>query len=274
MSEPRAADDDREIDLTVAVTCYNEEAFISATLESVTGALAEVGCSYEIIVVDDASRDDSVRKIKEYIAAHPDRPIRLQANKTNRGLGNNYVEAAFLGRGKYYRLTAGDDGEPKDVLVNVFQHIGKADMIIPYNSKPVVGKSRMRNFLSAAYTFLVNLISGYHVGYYNGLAIHLRYNVLRWHSRTHGFAFQADLITRLLDEGASYAQVPSSSDLIDRKGDTSTALSMKNVLSVGHTLLEIGIRRLRNSLFGRKTPWPIEVSLEAPTGQREIVPSK
>ena len=246
--------------LTVAVTCYNEEAFITDTLDSVLGAVTKVGCSYEIIVIDDASRDISVRKIQEYIATHPGLPIQLRVNPVNRGLSNNFVDAAFLGRGRYYRLTAGDDGEPADVLANLFQHMGKADMIIPYNSRPVIDKSRLRVLLSDAYTVLVNLISGYHIRYYNGLTVHVRSNVLRWHSRSHGFAFQADLITRLLDEGASYAQVPSYS--IDRKGRTSTALSMKNALSVLHTLLEIGIRRLRNAIYGRKTPMPVEVFIE------------
>ena len=42
------------------------------------------------------------------------------------------------------------------------------------------------------FTFLVNLISGYHLKYYNGMAIHLRYNVMRWHPSSYGFGFQAD----------------------------------------------------------------------------------
>jgi len=252
-----AKPEDREIDITIAVSCYNEESLITLTLDSVVGAFAELPYSYEIIVVDDVSRDNSVARIQEYVKAHPNLPIRLKANEINRGLGNNYVEAAFLGRGKYYRLVCGDDGEPKEVLAALFRHIGKADMIIPYNYKNVVGKSRLRVFLSGAFTTLVNVISGYHIRYYNGLSIHLRYNILRWHPSSYGFGFQADIITRLLDEGASYAQVPTYS--IDRKGDASTALTTRNVLSVGHTLLEVGIRRLRRALYGKQMRKPVEV---------------
>lgn len=249
-----------EPEITVAVTCYNEQEFIVDSIESVIGALRESGYSYELIVVDDVSKDDSVLRVREYMKQHPEYPIRLITNRINRGLGNNYVEAAFLGRGRYYRLCCGDNAEPREVLVKLFRHLGKADMVIPYqNQKEVTGKSRFRKLLSRTFTFLVNLISGYHIKYYNGLAIHRRYNVVRWHPSSYGFGFQADMITRLLDEGASYIQVPSSS--IDRKGSASAALKMRNILSVGHTLLEITFRRVRRMLYGRTMPKPVEIKL-------------
>jgi len=251
-----------EIDITVVVTCYNEQDLIADSLDSVTAALRQVGVSYEIIVVDDASKDDSVRKINDYIHAHPDYPITLKANQMNRGLGNNYVEAAFLGKGRYYRLCCGDNPEPTEVLVNIFKNIGAADMVISYqNQDEVAGKTKGRKLLSKTFTCLVNLISGYNLRYYNGLAIHLRYNVMRWHPSSYGFGFQADMITRLLDEGASYVQIPSTS--VDRKQSASSALATRNILSVGHTLLELAIRRFRRFLYGRTMPKPIEIAPKA-----------
>jgi glycosyltransferase involved in cell wall biosynthesis len=248
------------VKLTVAVSCYNEADFIGATLDTVVRSVGEIGCTYEIIVVDDASQDDSVLKVQQYISGHSDIPIRLQVNSINRGLGNIFVDAAFLGRGKYYRLCVGKNAEDGEALTNILKHIGKADVIIPYNDRPVIGKSGRRLALSGAYTALVNFLSGYKIRYYNGLSIHLRQNVLRYHSSSFGFGFQADLITRLLDEGASYMQVPTYS--VDRREGFSSALRMRNVLSVVHTLLEITLRRIRNALYGRNTPPPVEVFFE------------
>lgn len=251
----------QEIDITVVVTCYNEAAFIADTLESVTGAVREVGCSYEVIVVDDKSQDCSVEKIRDYMNRHPNYPIRLKVNEHNRGLANNYVEAAFLGRGKYYRMCCGDNAEPKEILVNIFRYIGKADMVIPYQlQSELSGRSWSRRQLSKTFTFLVNLISGYRLKYYNGLAVHTRYNVMRWHPSSYGFGFQADMITKLLDEGASYLQIRSTS--VENKGSSSSALTMRNVLSVGHTLLEIAIRRFRRCLYGKAMPKPREIFLD------------
>ena len=38
-------------------------------------------------------------------------------NEFNQGLGVNYVEAAFIGGGRYYRAICGDDVESKETLV-------------------------------------------------------------------------------------------------------------------------------------------------------------
>src|SRR6202030_2789666 len=59
------------LDLTVFISCYNEQEFIVKTIETVRDALNEIGTiSYEIIVVDDCSKDNSSETIKNYIAAH------------------------------------------------------------------------------------------------------------------------------------------------------------------------------------------------------------
>jgi glycosyltransferase involved in cell wall biosynthesis len=248
---------DAEVEITVVITCYNEEEFITNTIENVIRALKTTPHSFEIIVVDDVSRDHSVERIRDYMKNHPEHPVRFVENEVNRGLANNYIEAAFLGRGKYYRLCCGDDSEAPEALMHIFKHIGVADIIIPcQNQDKILGKSRGRRFLSKTFTFLVNHVSGYHIKYYNGMAVHLRYNVLRWHPSSYGFGFQADILTRLLDEGASFVQVESFGT--DRKGDASTALQIRNILSVGHTLLELAIRRLRRFLYGRSMKKPVE----------------
>jgi glycosyltransferase involved in cell wall biosynthesis len=260
MTTPSSPFNDHDPDITVIVTCYNEEPLIADTLANVTAALEETGCSYEVLVVDDLSRDNSVARVREFMQEHPGYPIKLKCNDRNRGLATNYIDTAFAARGKYYRLCCGDNAESKEILVELFRHIGKADIVIPYqNQNEVAGKSLFRKLLSNTFTQLVNLISGYKIKYYNGLAIHLRYNVMRWHPSSYGFGFQADMITRLLDEGASYIQVQSSS--IDRKGGGSAALTIRNLLSVGHTLLEMTIRRLRRTLYGGDIRKPVEVTL-------------
>ena len=77
----------------------------------------------------------------------------------NRGLAQNYIDAAFLGAGRYYKLFCGDNTEPRQSIVQICSRAGKADIIIPrYIS--VTGKSGFRKRLSSAYTALVNLVSG------------------------------------------------------------------------------------------------------------------
>ncbi len=213
-------------------------------------ALKEVGnVSYEIIVVDDRSKDRPARLVKAYIAAHPDERVLLRTNKNNRGLAQNYLDAAFIGKGKYYRLICGDNAEPKETMVAVFREIGQADMIIPYYVTSE-GKSLYRRRCPMPIAGLVNLISGFRLHYYNGLAVHLRYNVMRWHPNTRGFGFQADIICMLLDQGFTLQR--SAGKTVERRTGASNALAFRNQLSVAHTIVDLIFRRIANWVYRRR----------------------
>jgi undecaprenyl-phosphate 4-deoxy-4-formamido-L-arabinose transferase len=241
--------DDAPVTLTVFVSCYNEAPYIIGTLDTVCGAGREVGISYEIVVIDDGSTDDSRRLVADYIAAHPEERILLRANRINKGLAQNYLDGAFLGCGRYYRLICGDNAEPKDSIVAVLRAIGEADIIVPYY-RTSEGKSLSRRLISGTYTRLVNLVTGNRLHYYNGLAVHLRHNILRWHSNTRGFGFQADILCLLLDQGFTYKEVPIVT--VEQRRGKSNALTFRNLLSVTHTLIEIANRRIANRVYRRR----------------------
>lgn len=237
------------LDLTIAVPCKNEAKNIVGTLDTIISAVNEVGCSYEIIVIDDGSTDKTSVLVEQFQREHPSLPIRLHKNSRNLGLSKTYVNGAFLGRGKYYRFVAGDNAEPRDAMVQILKMMGKADIIIPFHEQ-LTGKSFSRVAVSKLYTFLVNLLSGYSINYYNGCAVHLRYNVLRWHSYAYGFGFQADMITLLLQQGATYIQVPVRVRHTN-KGRGASPFNIRNIVSTGHTLFEIFRRRINIILFGQ-----------------------
>ncbi|MBI2442231.1 MAG: glycosyltransferase [Lentisphaerae bacterium] len=258
MSSP--AGSPQAVDLTVAVTCYNEQAFIADTLATVVQAARDAGLSYEVIVIDDVSQDASVERIRAFLQAHPDEPIRLVQNQINQGVGANFLSGALLGHGRYYRLYPGDDAEPRHAMAYIFKHVGCADLVIPaFDQDTIVGKSKFRRRLSKTFTCLVNGLSGFRLDYYNGLSVYRRENVLKWPPRTLGFGFQADIITRHLFEGVSYIHIPVKG-MVEKKGQASTALRFKNVRSVMYAFAFIIGRRVRR-LWRRDAPQPRAVVL-------------
>jgi glycosyltransferase involved in cell wall biosynthesis len=234
--------------ITLFVACYNEAGNIEGTLDVVRTACAQAAITYEVVIIDDASTDGSPEIIRRYITNHSDMPIQLHVNQKNMGLGENFGEAAFMGTGTFYRLVCGDNVEPVETLVKVFREIGKADIILTYRPDGVEGKAFARNILSGFYTKIVNFISGYNLRYYNGLAIMKRRDVMRWNPNSHGFGFQADLVTRLLDRGASFLEVPVTAH--ERNDGKAKAINFRNICSVGHSLLNILIRRLSKIVYG------------------------
>jgi glycosyltransferase involved in cell wall biosynthesis len=235
-----------EVDITLFVPCYNEEKNIVPTLETIQAALREVSLSFEILVIDDCSKDNTAKVVEEYQASHPQLRLRLHRNKKNRGLGTNYIEGSFMGLGKYYMLVNGDNAEPKEALVALLQKAGQADMIIPYFGE-YEARTIGRKIVSRTYTFITQTLSNTKVKYYNGPVLHLRYNVMRHHPDTHGFGYQAELITRLIDEGATYIDVlvPNT----DRQGGVTSAFRPGNFLAVVHSFLQIFLRRMRRIII-------------------------
>jgi glycosyltransferase involved in cell wall biosynthesis len=235
------------IDLTFFVPCLNEEERVVPTVRTIQDAMKDFPCSYEVLIVDDGSSDRTFDVAEEFRRNHPEMSICIHRNSRNLGLSRSFVDAAFRGRGSYYRLVCGDNVEPKESIATILSMLGKADIVIPYY--PVLpGKSRIRTLISRTFTLLVDLVSGYRLNYYNGCALYRRYHVMRWAPYNYGFGFQADLITRLLDEGASYLEVPVSGFHLTKERGRS-AITLRNFVSTGHTLFEILLRRIRRTVY-------------------------
>lgn len=69
--------------VSVIVPCYNEESVIDETHRRLTDTLSSLGCSYEILYVDDGSRDKTLLKLRS-IQAH-DETVRVLSFSRNFG---------------------------------------------------------------------------------------------------------------------------------------------------------------------------------------------
>lgn len=244
-----------ELDLTLFIPCLNEEKRVVPTIETVRAAMDGLAYSYEILVTDDGSRDRTANVVEEYIQANPGVSVRLHRNPGNSGLARSFVDASFRGRGRYLRLICGDNVEPKESMAAILGRLGQADIIIPYY--PVVpGKSASRLFISSFYTRIVNLLSGHRLHYYNGHPLYRRYDVMRWASYNYGFGFQADLLTTLLDEGATQQELALAA-VHQEKGKGTSSINLRNFLSVASSLLEITSRRLKRYFYPPKPAAPV-----------------
>jgi glycosyltransferase involved in cell wall biosynthesis len=232
------------VEITLMVPCLNEEENIVGTIETIMTALTRVECSYEILVFDDGSQDNTSGVVAAFQATNPRAPVRLFRNKVNRGLSYNFVEAAFQGRGHYYRAVPGDNVEPAELIEQIVRARGAADIIVPHFVE-IQNRPLWRTITSRVYTCLVNLASGYRLSYYNGNPLYLRAHVMRFHVECTGFGYQAEFLTRLISEGMTYKEIPLVA--YDREG--SAAINIKSLLSVAHSLMTIALRRLRIVLF-------------------------
>lgn len=234
--------ENQPLDLTLFVSCYNEEATIEATLDTIRDAMKVVGKSYEIIVIDDASKDRSVAHLRAYIGRHPDIAIVLRANTQNKGVVRNYLDAAFMGCGKYYQHIPGHNREPMETMADILSATGEADIIAPYYL-PLLKREASPYFLTQLYNELINLISGQRINNYHARHVHLRFNVMRWHPNVRGYGFQAGLLCRLLDLGFTCKQMPCRREYPGRR------LTFGHIVSVTHVMGVIALSRLSRWVY-------------------------
>jgi polyisoprenyl-phosphate glycosyltransferase len=107
---PETACDDAavpKLDLSIVVPVYNSAVTILLLLERLTGVLATISQSYEIILVDDGSKDDSWSVIQSLRTMYRDHLVAVQLMR-NYGQHNALMCGLGLARGEYV-VTMDDD---------------------------------------------------------------------------------------------------------------------------------------------------------------------
>ncbi len=227
-----------QLDITIFVPCRNEEGNVGRALKEIVTTLAMYPYTYEIIVIDDASTDGSAAEIERFKADNPCVRIIFKKNSHAMGTSYNFTDAAILGCGKYFRMIGGHFQDRQEAMKNVFNHLGKADIILTYIYPDY--RRPLRQWTSRTYTKLVNLVSGYKVAHYHGTPLHRRMDIIRWHSYR-SVGFYADITTRLLDEGVTYIEVPTIA--YEREKGKSLALRWRNVVSLLVGFADMFMRR-------------------------------
>ncbi len=90
--------------VTVICTCYNHAQYVEEAIYSV---LNQTYPNIQLIVVDNASQDESVAKINDLLLRFPN--IQFIPNKTNIGICKAFNNAVKLATGKYLIDLAADD---------------------------------------------------------------------------------------------------------------------------------------------------------------------
>jgi len=99
MTHPAASEQDAPL-VTVVVPCFNEEETLEPTLDELCGVLDEAPFTWEVLVVDDGSRDRSAEIATRYQAEREPR-VGLLRHRTNQGSGQAIWTGIQAGRGRY-----------------------------------------------------------------------------------------------------------------------------------------------------------------------------
>lgn len=218
--------------LSIVVPAYNEADNIVGTLENVTAALAALTIDYEILVVDDGSRDGT----SALVTANADRfpRVRLLVNDRNMGFGWTYRRGVDTASRDHIVMVHGDNAWGAKTLRDLFLRLGDADIIIGYTRGMWRSRPWTRALISKTFTAIVNLITRRRLKYYNGLQIHQASVLKSLTIQSSGYGFQAEVLVKALRLTKTFVEVPM--DLTERQRGESKAFRWKNALDVMRTL--------------------------------------
>jgi dolichol-phosphate mannosyltransferase len=240
--------------VSIIIVALNEEAMIERVVRGAAAAAQRQIERYELILVDDASSDQTGAIMERFARELPH--VCVVHNSRNLGFGGSYMRGVAAARMDYVMLLCGDDGLPTANLPLIIEKIGTADIVIPYMRNLRAIKTPLRYMISRSYTMFLNFLFGYRLRYYNGLSVHRRALVAHIQVASWGFGFQGEILIKLLRSGCSYIEV--GVDGAPKIHQRSVLLKPANVVNVLLTCLAL----MRES-HRRKTPTPSSASTEA-----------
>jgi glycosyltransferase involved in cell wall biosynthesis len=241
--------------VTFIVPALNEERVVKEVVQAIWAVVDEQISSYEIILIDDGSTDRTGEIMDRLAAELPN--MRVIHNRPNIGLGACYQLGVREARLDYVMMLCGDGGLPASSLPPIIEKIGTADIVIPWMPNLKKIKSPGRYFVSRSYTTLMNLISGHHLHYYNGLPVHRRTLLKQITITSSGFGFQGEVLVKLLKSGRSYVEVPVAGAETTNK---TSVFRWRNLASVSKTVVKLlaHLFRFKPVLIGENNDSPAQ----------------
>ncbi len=126
-------DESRDVEISVVVPVYNEEANLPILISKLVGVFNRLGSVYEMILVDDGSSDGSRKILKEMASRIPS--LRVVPLKQNRGLSTALLAGMREARGKIIVTLDSDlQNDPEDIP-RLLDYLDRYDMATGWRQK-------------------------------------------------------------------------------------------------------------------------------------------
>jgi undecaprenyl-phosphate 4-deoxy-4-formamido-L-arabinose transferase len=136
------------VDLSVVIPVYRSSATLRRLIAELLQVLDGLGKSYEVVLVDDGSPDDSWRVVRELQATYPDRVVAIQLMR-NYGQHNALMCGFRHSRGQLI-VTMDDDGQnPPGEIPRLVMAIESGDLDLVYGCPVARQHTPWRNAGSA-----------------------------------------------------------------------------------------------------------------------------
>ena len=145
--------------LSLIVPCYNEAENVSAFQEAVIGAFDGCGYDYEIVYVNDGSRDATLHNLKKLFHAQKC-PVKVVSFSRNFGKESGLYAGLRYADGEYISLIDADLQQRPEIvrnMVDILDEQPECDVVAAYQDRR--GEGKILSFFKKSFYAIINKLS-------------------------------------------------------------------------------------------------------------------
>jgi dolichyl-phosphate beta-glucosyltransferase len=198
--------------LSIVIPAYNEEERIIPTIGALASHVSEMGFSWELIIADDGSKDQTVKLVQELGFAN----LKLLIAPQNGGKGSAVRRGMLAAEGKYILFDDADNSTPVEEIHKLLTKLETEKYDVAVGSRAAAGakeahRSPLRRILSGGLRWIVRYI--FRIGVKDtqcGFKMYTREAAHRLHKAQTitGFSFDLEILYLSSKFGYRIAEVP------------------------------------------------------------------
>lgn len=234
--------------LSILLPAYNEAQNIVNAVVTNVAAGRELALHFEIVAVDDGSRDETARLLEELKTNYPE--LRVITHGVNQGLGKTIRTALRAARGEFCILAPADSPHTAETLQPFLKVADGADVILGYRTeKP--GYNWLMRFNSRLYHRLLRTICGLPYRDVNWIHLYRRRIFEQIELEFTGIVMEAEVVLKAHELGLRIREVPCL--MRERVHGQACAKQPRVMLRAGRDLLRLLWRWRLGHFSGRSS---------------------
>lgn len=222
--------------ISVVLPAYNEEANVELQVEAVIQTFQPITPDFEVIVVNDGSRDQTGARVQTLMSKYPN--VRLVEHPKNLGYGAALYSGFTAASKEWVFLTDADRQFDLNEIHKFLPHVDRADLILGYRTPR--RDPFHRRLYGWGWNWLVTLLFGYVARdvdcafklFKRGILDHITI-------QSRGATFSAEFLVRARRAGYTSVQVPVSH--LPRRAGKPTGARLDVVIRAFRELVQVRV---------------------------------